>query len=130
IPSFSPSGGEGVRRTGEGDPHRFTVPMPAQMLKDALREPERPFASLSPTHLFTVRRELDHSADFQSAVSPNCIRQGVASVPRDGVPQRLAECNSAIQQSATLRYDEPVNRYPPEGVQWTGDAQEPWQDPE
>src|SRR5439155_25291695 len=47
---------------------------------------------------------LDRSADFQSAVSPNCIRQSVASVRRSGVAQRLAECNSAIQQSTTLRY--------------------------
>src|SRR5258708_7395127 len=40
------------------------------------------------------------SADFQSAVSPTCSRQGVGLVPRVGVSQRLAECNSAIQRSA------------------------------
>src|SRR5205823_4733001 len=54
------------------------------------------------------------SADFQSAVSPNCIRQSVGSLPRAGVSQRLAECNStiqAIQQSTTLRCDEALNRY-------------------
>src|SRR5437667_5719359 len=46
------------------------------------------------------------SADLQSAVSPNCIRQSVGSVPRAGVPQHLAEWNSALQQSTTLRYDD------------------------
>src|SRR2546425_5958663 len=35
------------------------------------------------------------------AVSPNCIRRGVGSIPRVGVSQHLAECNSAIQHSAT-----------------------------
>ena len=49
---------------------------------------------------------LGSSADFQSAVSPNCIRQRAGSVPRVGLLQRLAECNSAIQQSSTLRYGE------------------------
>jgi len=51
------------------------------------------------------------SADFQSAVSPNCIRQGVGWVPRVGFSRRLAECNSAIQQSTTLRYDRALNIY-------------------
>src|SRR5947209_4599871 len=49
---------------------------------------------------------LGSSADFQSAVSPNCIRQRAGSLPRVGLLQRLAECNSAIQQSSTLRYGE------------------------
>ncbi len=44
------------------------------------------------------------SADFQSAVSPNCIRQG----SRQFQPQRsfesAADSKSAIRQSATLRY--------------------------
>jgi hypothetical protein len=44
------------------------------------------------------------SADFQSAVSPICNRQSVGSVPRAVVPRRLAECNSAIQQTTSLRY--------------------------
>src|SRR6266566_2122755 len=52
---------------------------------------------------------LGRSADFQSAVSPNCTRQSAGSVPRVGVSQRLAECNSAIQQSATPRYDGALN---------------------
>src|SRR5881394_2823230 len=39
------------------------------------------------------------SADFQSAVSPNFIRQSVGSVQSVGLSQRLAECNSAIQRS-------------------------------
>src|SRR5438034_11467618 len=45
------------------------------------------------------------SADFQSAVSPICNRQSVGSVPRAVVPRRLAECNSAIQQTTSLRYE-------------------------
>src|SRR5437867_10898723 len=45
------------------------------------------------------------SADFQSAVSPNCIRHSVEPVPGVAVAQHPAECNSALQQSATLRYD-------------------------
>ena len=62
----------------------------------------------------TVRWALDRSADFQSAVSPNCIRQSAGSVPRSGVYHRLAVCNSAIQQSTT-RYDGALNRYSPLG---------------
>src|SRR5881396_2474441 len=45
------------------------------------------------------------SADFQSAVSPICNRQSVGSVPGAVVPRRLAECNSAIQQTTSLRYE-------------------------
>ena len=41
-------------------------------------------------HLFT-----DRSADFQSAVSPNCIRQSAGSVPRAEVPRRRAEMTFA-----------------------------------
>jgi len=52
------------------------------------------------------------SADFQSAVSPICNRQSVRSVPRSGASQRPAECNSAIQQSTTQRYDGALNSYP------------------
>jgi len=51
------------------------------------------------------------SADFQSAVSPNFIRQSVESLPRAGVSLGLAECNSAIQHSITLRYDGALNSY-------------------
>jgi len=61
-------------------------------------------SSLSPHrgswNLFSVRRGRKCSADFQSAVSPNCIRQSVRSVAPSGVSDRLAECNSALQ----LRY--------------------------
>src|SRR5207247_2367792 len=53
----------------------------------------------TPLYLFSARWGLDRSADFQSAVSPNCIRQSVGSVPRAAVSKRMAECNSAIQQS-------------------------------
>ena len=45
------------------------------------------------------------SADFQSAVSPNCIRKGVGAVPRVGLFRRDADYKSAIRQSATLRYE-------------------------
>ncbi len=61
---------------------------------------------------FAALRARGRSADFQSAVSPNCIRQGVGLVPRVGLSQRLAECNSAIRQSITLRYEVALNRYP------------------
>ncbi len=61
--------------------------------------------------LFTEWQALGRSADFQSAVSPNCIRQSAGSIPRVGVSQRLAECNSAIQQSSTLRYDGALNTH-------------------
>ena len=43
------------------------------------------------------------SADFQSAVSPNCIRQGVGSLPRVGVSQRLAELSPATKRDAQQR---------------------------
>src|SRR5439155_19948226 len=49
---------------------------------------------------------------FQSAVSPNCIRQGAARLSGVGAWQRLAECNSAIQQSITLRYEVAPNTCP------------------
>ena len=62
-------------------------------------------------YLFSALRALCCSADFQSAVSPTCSRRSVGSVPRTGVSQRLAECNSAIQQSTTLRYDRALNTY-------------------
>ena len=55
-------------------------------------------------YVFSARQVLGCSADFQSAVSPNCIRQAVGSVPRDAPSQSLAECNSAIRRSSTLRY--------------------------
>jgi hypothetical protein len=73
----------------------------------ALRRPR----AAGSRYVFSVMRALSRSADFQSAVSPNCIRQGVGLVPRVGVSQRPAECNSAIRQSTTLRYDVALNRY-------------------
>jgi hypothetical protein len=78
----------------------------------SLRLSQRPPAN--PEYVFSVRSGQDRSADFQSAVSPNCIRQSVGSVPRAAVPQRLAECNSAIQQSTSLRYHGALNTYKPE----------------
>ena len=44
------------------------------------------------------------SADGQSAISPICNRQSVGSVPSAVVLRRLAECNSATQQTTSLRY--------------------------
>jgi len=67
--------------------------------------------SLSGPYLFSVRRALGLYTDFQSAVSPTCSRQDLGSFQRVGVSQRLAECNSAKQQSTTLRYDGALNRY-------------------
>src|SRR6185503_8924932 len=45
---------------------------------------------------------LPNTTDFQSAVSPNWIRQTLASVPRVARSQHLAECNSAIPRSAAM----------------------------
>src|SRR5439155_5190497 len=39
ILSFSPSGGEGARRAGEGVSDRFTAPMHAEKRKEASHEP-------------------------------------------------------------------------------------------
>ncbi len=44
------------------------------------------------------------SADFQSAVSQNCILPSADKFERLGIIQRSAECNSAIQQIENLRY--------------------------
>ena len=73
-----------------------------------------PQYSLSPwtevQYPFSVLRARGRSADFQSAVSPNCIRQGVGLTTGVGLSQRLAECNSAIRQSITLRYSAALSR--------------------
>src|SRR5437016_4078672 len=52
----------------------------------------------------SVGQWLNRSADLQSAVSPICNRQGFRVLPRPRIVGRLAECNSAIQQIANLRY--------------------------
>jgi serine/threonine protein kinase len=44
------------------------------------------------------------SADFQSAVSPNCIRPSAASEATFSPPVRAADCKSAIRQTPSLRY--------------------------
>src|SRR6185503_7977729 len=68
---------------------------------------------LRPMHsLVSARRCQNCSADFQSAVSPNSNRQNVGAVPRCGIFHRLAECNSAIRQSTTLRYGEALDICP------------------
>jgi hypothetical protein len=51
------------------------------------------------------RRQHFRSAELHSAVSPTCSRQGVRQFESRGIFKRSAECNSAIQQSKTLRYD-------------------------
>ena len=67
-------------------------------------------------YLFSALPTCGRSADFQSAVSPNCIRQGVGSSQHLGLCQSFAECNSAIQQSTTLRYGGALNTYQGEGT--------------
>ena len=44
------------------------------------------------------------SAEFYSAVPPSCTRQAVRPLRRVPKIAALAECNSAVQQSETLRY--------------------------
>ena len=39
TPSLSPGEGEGVRRTGEGERHRFKVPMRDENVMEAFHEP-------------------------------------------------------------------------------------------
>ena len=68
-------------------------------------------AANAEAYQISALRALCCSADFKSAVSPTCSRRSVESVPRTGVSQRLAECNSAIQQSTTLRYNWALNTY-------------------
>ena len=63
------------------------------------------------SNVFGAPRTLGCSADFQSAVSPNCIRRGVGSIPRVGFSQPVAECNSALQRSAVK--PEPNTPSPP-----------------
>jgi len=79
-----------------------------QRRRAARRRPLR-----QPRYLFSALRALCCSADFQSAVSPTCSRRSVGSGPRTGVSHRLAECNSAIQQSTTLRYARALNTHQP-----------------
>jgi hypothetical protein len=45
------------------------------------------------------------SVDFQSAVSPNCIRQGIDPAGGLRTLDRDADCKSAIQQIENLRYE-------------------------
>ena len=64
------------------------------------------------------------SADFQSAVSPTCSRQGVGSVTRAGSSQRLAEYNSAIQRGAAK--PQPTSPSPPsDGGEGWGEEEPP-----
>ena len=60
------------------------------------------------TGLVRLKRAVSASkscADFQSAVSPICNRQGLEFSEGAYVSRRLAECNSAIQQIENLRYN-------------------------
>ncbi len=45
------------------------------------------------------------SAELHSAVSQNCILQGSAGIRSPRTFASLAECNSAIRQTTSLRYD-------------------------
>jgi hypothetical protein len=51
-----------------------------------------------------VHDRILRSADFQSAVSPSCTRQSVRSYGTRRVVGYSADCKSAIQQDAILRY--------------------------
>ena len=90
----------------ENNPHRCA----ARNQGGTRGEETQPFARTSSwftavlSCLFGLLRASGRSADFQSAVSPNSIRQRVGLAPRVGFLRRPAECNSAIQQSTTLRY--------------------------
>src|SRR2546426_8618969 len=53
---------------------------------------------------FSLEAHSARSADFQSTVSPNFIRQGFGICEALLSDRRPADCKSAIQQSATLRY--------------------------
>jgi len=53
----------------------------------------------------TTDRPENRSAHFQSAVSPISNRQGAGKSQRARTARRPAEYNSAIRQSATLRYE-------------------------
>jgi len=53
----------------------------------------------------TTDRPENRSADFQSAVSPISNRPGAGKSQRARTGRRPAEYNSAIRQSATLRYE-------------------------
>jgi len=46
------------------------------------------------------------SADFQSAVSPSCTRQGVSFANGAGITARPEDYKSAVQQIENLRYEE------------------------
>ena len=67
TPSLSPDGGEGVRRTGEGDASRFMVPMHAQTRKETLMNSVA--ADVSPLNLFpqpTSKLERTHVRCYRS----------------------------------------------------------------
>ena len=51
------------------------------------------------------------------AVSPSCTRSGVTSSGHLGTLSRPADCKSAIQQSATLRYIRPTVSIAPPSAQ-------------
>src|SRR6516225_10306341 len=64
----------------------------------------RPLTGLKTTK-HTLAQVQRRSADLQSAVSPICNRQTPESARELWNFGALAECNSAIQQIANLRYD-------------------------
>src|SRR5438093_11695731 len=99
----------------ENNPHRCA----ARNQGSTRSEETQPFARTSSwftavlSCLFGLLRASGRSADFQSAVSPNSIRQRVGLAPRVGFLRRPAECNSAIHQSTTLRYGATLSTHVP-----------------
>src|ERR1041385_4590595 len=61
----------------------------------------------SPFKSAAVCRSRPRSAELHSAVSPNCIRQNVGQHRSASNLSRRADCKSAIQQNAILRYKAP-----------------------
>src|SRR5207249_947065 len=81
---------------------------------------ELPVAARQQRYLFSVRWVLGCSADFQSAVSPNCIRQDAKWSPQVAL--------SESSQRATLRYsrDTPNTILLGHGAQHTLQARATW----
>src|SRR5439155_4664481 len=90
---FLPGAQPLVIRIGDLGQHGDQSIRPASNLQPPLLAP----AFWSAPVLAAPYTHLGCSADFQSAVSPICNRQGTASSSTSPRNRRLAECNSAIQ---------------------------------
>jgi prepilin-type N-terminal cleavage/methylation domain-containing protein/prepilin-type processing-associated H-X9-DG protein len=66
--------------------------------------------TISPPRLKPGLQTAARSADFQSAVSPNCIRQRDADYPQHRALACLADWKSTIQQIKNLRYSPATHR--------------------